>query len=104
MRIIFSFLLVLQLAGSLNAATPEQTHPFSIHDMLTMDRISDPQVSPDGKQILYSRARVGEQSGLWVMNRDGCDQHLLTLWVQCLRSAWQVAGGVNAPLLRVRIL
>ena len=25
-----------------------ETHPFSVHDMLAMDRISDPRVSPDG--------------------------------------------------------
>ncbi len=35
------------------AALPERTHPFSVHDMLTMDRLSDPQVSPDGKWIVF---------------------------------------------------
>ena len=30
-----------------------QTHPFSIHDMLAAQRLSDPQVSPDGKRILF---------------------------------------------------
>jgi len=34
------------------AAFSEQTHPFSVHDMLAMDRLSDPQVSPDGKWIV----------------------------------------------------
>ncbi len=34
--------------------------------------------SPDGKQILYSRAATGELPGLWVMNADGSDQRLLT--------------------------
>ena len=29
------------------------THPFSIHDMLAMQRVSDPQVSPDGTQVAF---------------------------------------------------
>ena len=35
------------------AATSAQTHPFSIHDMLAAQRLSDPQISPDGKQIVF---------------------------------------------------
>jgi TolB protein len=34
--------------------------------------------SPDGDQILFSRAAVGELPGLWLMNEDGSDQRLLT--------------------------
>jgi len=36
-----------------SGGTFAQTHPFSIHDMLAMDRISDPQVSPDGKTVVF---------------------------------------------------
>lgn len=31
-----------------------QTHPFSVHDMLAMDRISDARVSPDGKLVVFT--------------------------------------------------
>ena len=31
-----------------------ETHPFSIHDMLAMDRISDPRVSPDGARVAFT--------------------------------------------------
>ena len=34
-------------------AAAQETHPFSVHDMLAMDRISDPQVSPDGRHIVF---------------------------------------------------
>ena len=30
-----------------------QMHPFSVHDMLAMDRISDPRVSPDGQRVVF---------------------------------------------------
>jgi dipeptidyl aminopeptidase/acylaminoacyl peptidase len=31
-----------------------ETHPFSVHDMLAMDRISEPRVSPDGTQVAFT--------------------------------------------------
>jgi len=31
-----------------------ETHPFSVHDMLAMERISDPQVSPDGAWVSFT--------------------------------------------------
>ncbi len=38
------------------AAAPvlAQSHPFSIHDMLAMRRVSDPEVSPDGRHVLFT--------------------------------------------------
>jgi dipeptidyl aminopeptidase/acylaminoacyl peptidase len=42
---------VLLVAGVAGAA--QDTHPFSVRDMLAMDRISDPRVSPDGKMVAY---------------------------------------------------
>jgi len=31
----------------------KSTHPFSVHDMLAVKRLSDPQVSPDGRWIVF---------------------------------------------------
>jgi dipeptidyl aminopeptidase/acylaminoacyl peptidase len=39
------------IAGAVHAV---ETHPFSVHDMLAMDRISDPRVSPDGKVVVFT--------------------------------------------------
>jgi dipeptidyl aminopeptidase/acylaminoacyl peptidase len=47
---IFSALFFL----AMGVAMAEQTHPFSVHDMLAMDRISDPRVSPDGKLVVFT--------------------------------------------------
>ena len=46
-RLRTPLLLLAALFVALPGAAAE-THPFSIHDMLAMDRISDAQVSPDG--------------------------------------------------------
>ena len=51
MRRVFLLMLVV-LAGCAGTSWG-QTHPFSIHDMLAMDRISDPQVSPDGEWVVF---------------------------------------------------
>lgn len=60
-----------------------QSHPFSVHDMLAMKRISDPQVSPNGSAIVFVvrstdlKANRG-RSDLWMVNADGSGLHRLT--------------------------
>ena len=44
----------LLLVSALSLAPVLGGHPFSIHDMLAMQRISDPQVSPDGQSVAYT--------------------------------------------------
>jgi dipeptidyl aminopeptidase/acylaminoacyl peptidase len=51
MRRLFLVLSVSVIAVVATAASP---HPFSVHDMLAMDRIADPQISPDGKLVAFS--------------------------------------------------
>jgi len=45
------------LAGAVLVAAPAQaaddSHPFNVHDLVTMARLSDPQVSPDGRSVAY---------------------------------------------------
>src|ERR1700736_1144108 len=52
MRNRLMFLLVSLLLASPGLAA--DTHPFSVHDMLAMDRISDPCVSPDGRSVAFT--------------------------------------------------
>ncbi len=59
------------------------THPFSVHDMVAMERISDPRVSPDGKRIVFVlrttdlEANKG-RTDLWLVNADGSGLRRLT--------------------------
>ena len=50
----FSLLIILSGILCVRSAGAESSHPFSIHDMLAMDRISGPQVSPDGSSVLFT--------------------------------------------------
>ncbi len=77
-------LFVLLMMGlGLSAAFAGDTHPFSIHDMLAMQRISDPRVSPDGKQIVFGLRTTDldanrGRSDLWLVNVDGTNLRRLT--------------------------
>jgi len=59
------------------------THPFSIHDMLAMDRISDTQVSPDGKWIAFNLRETDVagnrgRTDIWLVGFDGQGLRRLT--------------------------
>lgn len=60
-----------------------QTHPFSVHDMLAMDRIGDGQVSPDGKHVVFVRRTTDLEANrgrtdLWLVGADGKNLRRLT--------------------------
>jgi len=48
-------------------------HPFGIHDLVMLDRVSDPQISPDGKRVAYQvretdyAANKGK-NGIWLID------------------------------------
>lgn len=44
------FALALALVG----LAPVETHPFNVHDMLAVQRLSDPQASPDGSRVVFT--------------------------------------------------
>ncbi len=58
-------------------------HPVNIDDYLSLKRVSDPQVSPDGKWVAYSylepRATTGaRQSSIWLVSSAGGEPRRLT--------------------------
>jgi dipeptidyl aminopeptidase/acylaminoacyl peptidase len=76
----FSLMLVSVSAAEVIS---EQTHPFSVDDMLAMDRISSPQVSPDGKWVVFQlrKTDLEENKGrtdLWLVRADGTGLRRLT--------------------------
>jgi dipeptidyl aminopeptidase/acylaminoacyl peptidase len=51
-------------------------HPFCVHDMVRMERVSDPTPSPDGHWIMFTRRAWDPESNktttnLWLVSSDG---------------------------------
>jgi dipeptidyl aminopeptidase/acylaminoacyl peptidase len=78
-----SAVVFLASLGSAAVGSAQPPHPFSVHDMLAMDRISDPRVSPDGKSVAFT-VRVTDVEGnrgrtdIWIAAMDGSKARKLT--------------------------
>jgi dipeptidyl aminopeptidase/acylaminoacyl peptidase len=64
-------------------AVQAATHPFSVHDMLAMQRISDPQLSPAGDLLVFGLRTTDLEadrgrSDLWLVDVDGSGLRQLT--------------------------
>lgn len=77
---ILCFFAAASFEATVLAADP---HPFSIHDMLAMDRVSDWNASPDGKRIAFVirttdlEANKG-RTDIWLVGMDGSGLRRMT--------------------------
>ncbi|MGH9456413.1 MAG: prolyl oligopeptidase family serine peptidase [Thermoanaerobaculia bacterium] len=73
--------LLLTVASAFPAVA--ETHPFSIHDMLAMERISEPAVSPDGASIAFTLRTTDldanrGRTDVWMVRADGTGLRRMT--------------------------
>ena len=76
-------LLLSLLLASISGSAAADPHPFSVRDLVAMDRISDPAVSPDGKRVVFTESRVDldanrRRTDLWLVGTDGTGLRRLT--------------------------
>ncbi|KAA0230222.1 S9 family peptidase [candidate division KSB1 bacterium] len=74
---------MLGLHGGVSAVYSQETHPFTVHDLLAMDRISETQVSPDGKWAVFTLRKTDLEANrgrtdLWLVDVDGAGLRQLT--------------------------
>jgi dipeptidyl aminopeptidase/acylaminoacyl peptidase len=100
-RSVLSLCVLLTLAAVPAAVQAvAETHPFSIHDMLAMDRLSDAQVSPDGTQVAFT-VRVTDvaankgRTDVWVAAADGSRVRRLTTHDA---NDWNARWGANGVI------
>lgn len=84
-------LLTLGLSG---VAFAEGKHSLEVADYLDLERVADAQISPDGRQIIYTRRWVDQQedkwaSALWIMDADGSRHRSL---IQGANARWSPSG------------
>ena len=82
LRAAFLLAALCILSGGAHAA-PAKTHPFGWPDMFAMVRLSDPQPSPDGRWVLYTRATYDVEANkgnldLGLVSMDGRTERRLT--------------------------
>lgn len=98
-------LSILLLFGAAWPAIPAQAptppaaaHPLTVHDMLAMDRISDTQVSPDGKWLAFTLRRTDLEANrgrtdIWIVGVDGRNLRRLTSHPAAdLNARWSPCG------------
>ncbi len=76
MRYVISVVALAVAAGSARAQTTAADSLLTVGSYLDLEQVSDPQISPDGKTIVYTRTWVDQrkdrtESAIWVMDADG---------------------------------
>ncbi|HET6372000.1 MAG TPA: S9 family peptidase, partial [Candidatus Polarisedimenticolia bacterium] len=79
----FVLCLVTLAATAAAAAAAAEPHPFSIQDMVAMHRLGDPQPSPDGRWVVFTRRTWDAETNkvstnLWLVSSDGKTLRQLT--------------------------
>lgn len=101
-RFVLLIFVASLICPLLSIAFSVETHPFSVHDMLAMDRISEPQVSPDGKSIVFTLRKTDLEANrgrtdLWLVDVEGKNLRQLTShpaddfsprWSPCGKYIW----------------
>lgn len=83
MRILSLALLPLVVTATLAAAQEKHSDTLlTVDHYLDFEQVGDPQISPDGRQIVYARRYVNKiddrfDSALWIMNADGSHNRML---------------------------
>lgn len=99
---VITVFIVFVILEAFPLAETADTHSFSVHDMLAMDRISDPRISPDGQWIVFVLRKTDLEANrgrtdLWLVGTDGRNLRRLTThqasdfnprWSFCGRRIW----------------
>jgi dipeptidyl aminopeptidase/acylaminoacyl peptidase len=95
------------------ADTAPRSDRLTLETFLEMETVTDPQISPDGTQILYTRGWIDKmndrrESALWIMNADGSRNRFLVKGSNALwsptgdRIAYIAPGEPGGPQIFVR--
>ncbi len=78
-----NLLLIVVVLCMTPALFGAETHPLTIHDMLAMERISGPQVSPGGDRIAFTLRTTDLEANrgrtdIWLVGLDGSGLRRMT--------------------------
>ena len=104
-----------QATGSPMAGMAVPTGRFTVDKYLDMERVADPQISPDGSRIVYTRGVVNKltdrwETALWMVSADGRTHAFLAkganpVWSpDGTRLAYVAVGEPSGPQVFVRYM
>ncbi len=78
-----SVLAVAIAAAALPVAASAASHPFDVHDLVRLNRLSDPVLSPDGRTVAYGQRETDYdankgKNGVWTVPFSGAEPKRLT--------------------------
>ena len=78
----FLVLIAATLPSLASSQTDAETKKLTLEMYLDLESVSNPQISPDGARIVYTRGWVDKmndrrESSIWIMNADGSKNHFL---------------------------
>ena len=78
----FLVLIAATLPSLASSQTDTETKKLTLEMYLDLESVSNPQISPDGARIVYTRGWVDKmndrrESSIWIMNADGNKNHFL---------------------------
>jgi dipeptidyl aminopeptidase/acylaminoacyl peptidase len=91
---------IMALSFAAPAFAAPGAHPFDVHDLVMMDRVSDPQLSPDSKLVAFQVRETDYDAnkgmnGIWIVSASGGKPVRLTDKAQNATSArWAADGSV----------
>ena len=97
-RILASLCLALATTTAMSAPPKETPRAFSAHDLVRLDRVSDPRLSPDGRHVAYTlrstdyEANKGVQQ-LWLLDLSSGGTRALTSTATNHSPRWAADGS-----------
>ncbi len=106
-RLLLLLALCAAAVAVAKSATSAGTHPFRALDLVSMDRVSNPQVSPDGRLIVFEVSSVDldanrRRSDLWMVGADGTGLRRMTSHEANDTSPWFSTDGRSVWFLSTR--
>jgi dipeptidyl aminopeptidase/acylaminoacyl peptidase len=83
MKIPAPLSVVLVFLSAAAAVSAQDRRPPTVDDLLNLVQVSAPEISPDGKQVIYTKSELKKWSdnkrvsSIWIANADGTDHRQL---------------------------
>ncbi|MEE9133338.1 MAG: S9 family peptidase [Gemmatimonadota bacterium] len=82
-RLVLAAAVLLVMSPRASIGQENANDRLTLDLYIEMESVADPQISPDGKQIIYTRRWIDKvndrrESALWIMNADGSKNRYLT--------------------------